>query len=498
MPFKVPSLVEMRDLLRAVGRHLFPDRNYGSLYSYHSKRATFVAAAVTQIHAHVDTVQKDVMPNTAADDGPIDDWGEIKGIERKGATPARKAAAGRVRGANGTAVPVDQELVHPASGLRYKIATGTTVPSALFVDADIVAIDTGAQTRLLAGEVLEFVSVPVGLETEVVLQKDLDEDGTDREQFGAYRRRVLASFSDETSGGSQSDYVKWALEVEGVAYAFAYANRAGLGTVDVVGLHSGSGAARHLNSGEREELLAYLKTKAPASVAGTPGALRVLETVSDEQDVEIVLTPNGQAANAFDWTGGALTVLLWTAATRTLQFTADRPASMKAGHRLSFKGAVTAQDGREFKIEALSGTDSVILETAPTVAPANLDLVYSGGPLVTPIRNAIVGHMNGEIVYAGAGSVPLPESAIESTVGLEVLAEGIGPANPDGKYNGGVVWIGGLIEAVLAAIAMSKAGVRNVEIVAPAADYEATDDAFPNDAQIHLIVPGSVLVRGAT
>jgi uncharacterized phage protein gp47/JayE len=495
MPFKIPSLSETRDFLLGVGKALFPDRNYGNLRSYHAKRATFLAAATTQLHSHVDTVQKDLHPLTAGDDGPIDDWGEVKGRFRKGATPARKAAAGRVRGVNGTGVDADEELVDLATGLRYKIANATSIPAALFIDADIVAIDTGEQTRLLKGTVLSFVATPVDLETEVVLQKDLDEDGNDEEQFGSYRKRVLAAFSDETAGGTQDDYVTWALKLDGIETAYAYPNRAGFGTVDVVGLHSGSGAARELQSGEVAELLAYLKTKAPAHIAATGGPLRVLDIVTDPQSVEIVLTPNGESAFAFDWTGGPLTVLAWTAGTRSLQFTTALPSTMKAGHRGSFKGVATAQDGTEFKIEALSAADTIILEEAPAVAPAATDLFYSGGPLVTPIRNAIVAHMNGETVYAGRAGVPLAQSAVESTVGLEVLAEGIGPANPGGIYG---TWNGGLIRAVLGGIAIKKSGVRNYNIVTPAADYEATDDAFPNDAQIHLIIPSSVLIRGAT
>jgi hypothetical protein len=74
--------------------------------------------------------------------------------------------------------------------------------------------------------------------------------------------------------------VKWALDkdsgVTAITSVFAYPTRAGFGTVDVVAFHAGSGAARSLSGGEVATLLAWLKTKAPAHLAGTPGALRVL------------------------------------------------------------------------------------------------------------------------------------------------------------------------------------------------------------------------------
>lgn len=500
MAFTHPSLSGTREFLVAMFKAMFPDRNVGTPRSYHSRRLTVLAAAVTQLHRHVDSVQQDVMPDTASDDGPIDQWGAIVGTTRKAATPARKAAALRVRGTAGATAAIGDELIHVASQLTFQLASGVTIPAVapFYIDADVVAADTGAATRLAALEVLEFVVTPANIETQAVLQKSLDEDGFDAEQFGAYRRRVLDTFSDPTAGGTQSDYVKWALEIEGVSYAYVYPNRAGFGTVDVVVLHTGTGAARIPTAGEVTAALAYLKTKAPAHIAGEPGALRVLTAVADPRDVEIGITPSGSAAHAFDWNDTTPpTVIAWTASTRTLQFSGVAlPASLKAGHRLSLKGVASVQDGTEYKIEALSGATSVILEVAPAVDPVATDVIYSGGPLVTPIRDAIVAHMNGETVYAGRGGIPIGESDLEeankSIVGLEVVAEGIGPANPAGRYG---TWSGGLLRAALGQIAMFKTGVRNYSVVLPATDYEATDYTFPLDAQIGMLSVRSVLVR---
>lgn len=493
--FKIPSLSEMRDLVIAVGKAMFPDRNFGNKRSYHARRATYVAAAATHIHKHVDAKAKDLMPTTAGDDGGVDAWGDINGTGvRKGATPARKSAAGRVKGSVASTVTNGQELVHQSSGLRFKVNQSVTIPAAGQFDADIVAIDTGAATRLSAGEVLEFVVTPAGIETQVTLVKDLDEDGFDREQYGAYRRRMLDTFGKQASGGNQTDYVKWALEIAGISQAYCYANRAGIGTIDVVVLHTGSGSVRIPTSGELATALAFLKTKAPANVAGVAGAIRVLIPVADPQSVELLVSPTGEASWQFDWDDSpGYTVAGWTAGTRELQFTGGAlPSSLKAGHRLILKGVASTQDGREYTIEAISAVDKVVLETAPANAPAATDVIYSGGPLVAPIRNAIVAHMNGELVYAGKSRTPLPASSLTSTVGLEVLAEGIGPANPAGLYG---TWSGALLRALLGTLAMYQRGVRNYSITTPAADYEATDDAYPSDFQIHLITPNAVIVR---
>jgi uncharacterized phage protein gp47/JayE len=517
MPFKVPSLDETRSFLAALGKALFSGLNFDSRRSYHGRRTTYIAGAVTQIHAHVDSAARDAHPKTAGDGKPINDWGDATGVPRKAATAARKAAAGRVRGAAGETALTGDLLRHEESGLLFELASNVTIPGVLgvdpdsFFDADIVASaangSVGSQTRLKAGAVLNFLAPPTGIQTSVVLQLDLDEDGFDSEQFGSYRGRVLSTFSFSRSGGSSADFVTWALAgLNAAAQAYPYPNRAGRGTIDVVAFYNGSGAARSLTSQDRDTIKAYIQTVAPFNISGDGGGLRVLTTVADPQNIEITLVPNGQAAFARDWDDSSLpTVLAWQPAgvVRKLQFSAALPASLRAGHRLVLVSVATAQDGREYRIESIASSDSVILEVVPPVAPAATDKIFSGGPLVTPVRDAIVAHLNGEIVYAGRGLTPVPASVAAATglsvVGLDVLAEGTGPANPAGKYNStnGPSWSGAIIRAVLFKLATYKAGVRNATVISPASDYEAVDDAFPLDDQIHYVAPGAVVVRYA-
>lgn len=505
MAFPLPTLRQTFDLFRAAFRGAFPDRAISSDKSYHARRGKVIATVATQLHAQIAQVDNDTMPDTAGDDGRIDRWGKILDVLRKGATGARGAQAGRVRGTIATQAVAGQQLIHQPTGLIFQIsntATVAAVGSDAYVDASIAGVSTGSQTRLAAGETLQFLATPAGLETEVVLVKALDQDGFDAEQFGAYRDRVLDALGLAASGGNDSDYVKWILQTLGFSQGFTYANRAGIGTVDVAALHTGSGAARIPTSGEMADLLAFLKTLAPGTVAGTPGSLRVLTPVAAPQSVEITIVTDGTRAAAFDWNDKpvAPTVLAWTAGTRELQFSGGAlPSTLKAGHRITLKGVASNQDGSQLVVEAISAVDKVILQSAPTNAPAATDIIYAGGPLVDPIRNALVGHMNGDTVYAGRGGVPAPEGlftqlGIASSVGLEVLADGIGTANPGGIYG---PWNGGLIRAILGHIVAYKSGVRNYTILDPAADFEATDYAVPLDALIGLITPGPVIVRSA-
>lgn len=519
MSFKTPSQDETRDFAAALGRALFEFANFGSRRSFHGRKATYLAGAVTQLHSHVDSAKRDAHPKTAGDGRPIEDWGEAVGVDRKGATPAHKAAAGRVRGTGGTAVSSGLQMRHEASGLIFEIQTTTAIPGAPgadgFVDADIIASaaagSVGSATRLEAGETLNIISTPPGLQSAVVLQLDLDEDGFDRQGFGSYRSDVLAALGQPTSGGNQADFVKWAkAALNSIAAAFCYPNRAGRGTTDLAVFYSGSGAGRSVTLADREAVLAYVQDLAPFQIAGPNlvgiAPLRVLVTVPDPRPIEILIETSGQAAFTFDWDDSSLpTVLAWQpgGVANKLQFAAALPASLRAGHRIVLVGVATAQDGREYTVDSIAGSDAVILLETPPVAPAATDKIFSGGPVVAPIRDAIVAHLDGQIVYAGRGLTPLPAATAESQgvsiVNLDILAEGVGPANPAGKYNSpnGPSWSGGVLRASLFSIAKYQQGVRNVTIVTPAADYEATDDAFPNDGQIHYVTPGAVVVRSS-
>jgi uncharacterized phage protein gp47/JayE len=518
MPFDIPSIETARDFVVALGHALFRELNFGSRFSQHGKFATFLSGSVGQIHYHVQSAQKDLHPLTAGDGKPINDWGNALGVERKGATPARKAASGRVRGQAGMTVASGTQLQHASTGLLFKIANTTmiTIPGVLgvdpdsYYDADIAGVDVGSQTRLDAGETLAFVGgAPAGIEGNVQLQLDLDEDGFDEEQFGAYRARVLAALSETPSGGSASDFARWAKEaLPAVREAFAFPQRAGRGSVDVAAFYAGTGAARSLSSIDRDAVAAYIRTKAPFQVSGDGGDLRILITTPDPQRVEILITPTGVTAFNFDWPGSGA-VLDWAPTTRELQWSAPLPTSLRAGHRLILDGTVTgsgvtAQDGRQYKIESISGADSVILEEAPPTDPEATDLIYPGGPLVDRIRNAVKGHLNGETIYAGRGQIPIPASQASpanprgpSIIGLDILAEGIGPANlrPDGGRYG--KWSGGILLATLYKIATFTAGVRNVTFVTPSVDYDPEDYEFPNDDEVPFVTPSVVIIRGA-
>jgi uncharacterized phage protein gp47/JayE len=455
MAFTVNTLDETHDFLLALARAHLPDRDWTPLSSGW-KWTRILAGAVTDNHAHIAAVLDDLLPDTAVGDALVR-WANLRGLTKKGATPARKAAALRVTGTGDVAV--GDQLRHEATGLLFQVNEAEAVVAT--ADVDIVAVDVGSETRLPAGEPLVFLSAPAGIDEDAELVLDLDEDGEDEESPDALRARVINRFREPPLGGAQNDFVQWALEVTGIAAAFCYPLRQGYGSVDLAALHAGSGSSRLLSAGEISDLQDYIDERRPVAMT----SFRVLTVQATDVDVDAEVLPNGEERFEFDWDDATpLVVAAWTGATRTLQFTTDRPESMDAGGRITIKPAAGGGTGEQFVIESLSGTDAVILEQAPATAPAATDTVYSGGDLVDPVRDAILEHING-----------------------------LGTSNPDATQYG--AWEANLRPQNLYRIAQLTEGVKASNVTNPAAKVEPADNPYPDDEIVLVLVPRRVLVR---
>lgn len=461
MAFIVQTLDELHEFKLALIKALLPgaDVSRGSFFWLWTRAE---AGGQADNHAHIAGVLEELLPDSASG-AYLERWAAIAGVTKKSATPARKSNAMRVYGTPASTVTTGDVLTHE-SGQTFQVNENETIPAAGYVDVDILAISTGSSTRLSAGETLTFDAPPTGIEESAELQIDMDEDGDDEEQDGPLRLRILDRFRSPPLGGAQNDYVQWALEVTGVASAYCYPNRAGYGTVDVAALHTGSGSSRLLSAGEVSELQDYLDERRPVSVLGC----RVLTVAEESVSVEALIASTGEAAYEWDWDDSTAPIVsAWNGTTRLLTFTLDRPASMKAGDRLVIKDAAGLGTGQAYTIEALSSTDAVYLEEVPSIAPVATDVVYSGGPLTEPVREAIL-----------------------------ALIDGLGPANPDATRYGD--WEGSLRISSLYRATNSVDGVLDASIAAPVATVAATDPAYPDDATVYLLTPVRVLVRRMT
>lgn len=468
MPFSIPSFIDTLGDLVADFQNRFPLANVSKL-SGHWKRLAVFAGGVAMLHRHLQVIARDVMPDTAAG-AQLDRHGAIYAVTRRAPTSAHKAGALRLTGTAASAFTTGTQLT-TTDGLVFALATTSVIPAAGFIDVDVVAVSTGAATRKSAGTVMTFTAAPAGVDSTAVLQLDMDEDGSDLESDGAYRVRILDTIAQPGMGGNANDYRQWAKQLAGIDEAYVWPLRGGLGSVHIAALHTGTGSQRILSAGERTALQDYVDDLRPVGYDD----FAVLATTVQDTDVEILVEPEDDSAYAFDWVDQVpLAVSTWTAGTRTLVFSTARPSDMAVGDRIIVKRVTaTVNDGHEYVIEALSSTNAVVLKDDAELAtspPVATNAVYSGGPLVSVVRQAIVDHMN--LLGPGRGDT------LDTTKDYSA---------------GSSYWEGTLRSSKLHNLAQKQKGVLDTELVAPLVNVVPANEAPA--LTVAFLAPRQVIVR---
>lgn len=104
--------------------------------------------------------------------------------------------------------------------------TGTTA------QVSIISDNSGKDSELAIGDNLYSVN-PIVNTSSLGIVASIDAIPTDEENIESYRELVLESFRLEPNGGSNSDYVFWALDVEGIRTVYPYTTAGVAGTATV-------------------------------------------------------------------------------------------------------------------------------------------------------------------------------------------------------------------------------------------------------------------------
>jgi uncharacterized phage protein gp47/JayE len=187
-----------------------------------------LAGASHEIHGYLDWIARQVIYDTADDDILIR-WASIWGVEQKAAV----AASGNVlvTGTTGTLIPVDT-LMKRADGEEFTVTADTTL-GASATAVPVEAVEAGAAGNTVAATTLTLLNPIAGVQSVVTVDSSALTNGSDIESIASLRGRFIARIQEPPAGGSQSDYVNWALEVAGVTRAWVYPAEMGAGTVTV-------------------------------------------------------------------------------------------------------------------------------------------------------------------------------------------------------------------------------------------------------------------------
>ena len=354
MPFARPTLTEIRDsAVRNVAASRIYDATTGETVSpllLQFDPLTIMAKAMAGLayeqYGYLDWISLQATPYTATDEALLA-WAALAGLNLKAATPASGTAA--FTGPANTPIPAGARLVRP-DGVIYLVTTDLVIPATGRAAVPFEAEDPGAAGTVAAGSAISLASPIAGvLSLGQVVSSTAP--GTDDETLDALRARTLARLAAPPQGGSQADYLSWALAVPGVTRAWVTAGQMGPGTVGLyvmfdVSEASGGGfpvghngvSAQDNNGRPRDSLIAlgdqatvadalvplqpvtalvYVSAPVPSPIDFTLADLGPANTADNQQAVAAALAalflrvgdPRGQTIYPSAWTaaiGGVL------------------------------------------------------------------------------------------------------------------------------------------------------------------------------------------------
>lgn len=245
MPWSTPTLREVRSLVRDGVNASLPGADANVPNSVLRVLSDNQGALCHLTLQYVDWLSLQLLPDTAETEW-LDRHGNIWLVNADG-TKGRKMATLSVGTANfqgtidGSVVPAGTQLQSavgmPAGSdsanqvVTFETLEDITTSAFSLVQGPIRALDPGSFGNLEADSTLNIAAPVVPGVSQTVTVVSLT-GGTDTETDPQLRARILHRIQNPPMGGSQADYVAWALAVPGVTRAWA-APEQGIGTITV-------------------------------------------------------------------------------------------------------------------------------------------------------------------------------------------------------------------------------------------------------------------------
>lgn len=388
-----------------------------------------VGLSVWGLHAKVEAISNDIVPNAKASDDSLTEWAFLSlkdGQDGYGRLLPTAATGGEatLTGVQGTSYSIGLIAVAEDGTTQIQLDNALTIagspPNTGSVSGALFsAVTAGSVGNLAAGSVCTWQAPPAGADPSFTLSSGLS-GGADLEGNPAVFSRLQRRFQTPPRGGAAEDYREWA-EEGGAREEYVYPRRQGTGTVDVVVAVSGSGQNRRPPTALLTAVQESIDSQRPAAVESSEA---MAPDMPDDAglDLRVRVVPS-KALYAFEWddTAGALTVAAYTPGSpSTLELDADAPASLVAaidaanlsghdpqleGPRLQVISSPTNPIGDNaingpVRVVGYSGSGNRILTlqddltgfTAPTVGDPVY--AYAGGNLVPFIAQAILDKVN--------------------------------------------------------------------------------------------------------
>ncbi|HBG1232728.1 TPA: baseplate J/gp47 family protein [Clostridioides difficile] len=172
------------------------------------------------------------------------EWlGECKGVFKN--QPTKSVGMVTFAGVQGTIITkgtiVTTVATDEKQSIEFELLETKTIGESETVDIKAECRETGTIGNVSQNTVTVLLGSINGIKS--VTNKESFKGGTDIEDEEHFRERVLVAEQEDKLSGANSDYIRWAKEVDGVGYAYVVAEWNGAGTVKVLILDKNRKAA---------------------------------------------------------------------------------------------------------------------------------------------------------------------------------------------------------------------------------------------------------------
>jgi uncharacterized phage protein gp47/JayE len=286
MPFSRPTLNTLLDQTAGEMESRLPGVLARVRRSLAGVLARVVAGAVWALYGYAEWLDRQKWPDLS--EAEYLDWhGGRWGIVRKEAAGATGVI--QFSGVEGAVVPV-ATVTQRADGVQYSTtAEGIIAGGQALVPAQ--ALVAGQAGNAALNTALNLANPIAGVNAGAIVSTAFS-GGSEIEADEDYRARILARIRQPPQGGSDDDYVAWALEVAGVTRAWVYPQEQGAGTV-VLRFVRDDDASPIPDAGEVATVQTYVDALRPVTAQ-----LYVVAPVAVPVNFTLTVQPNTAAVKA--------------------------------------------------------------------------------------------------------------------------------------------------------------------------------------------------------